>query len=166
MIITEPIGQRAGQRFVVQPNHSISWSDTVLIYIGILAVSVIVAGGFALLGLWMVLPFAGLEMMLVAVVLYRCALRARFYEIIAIDNDRIKIERNCNRPGQPISFQRYWARVQLVPPSRRNEASRLLVSSHGKSVEIGTWLNETEKKELADDLSRLINQNETNSIKH
>lgn len=166
MIITEPNGQQPGQRFVVQPNRSISWSDTVLVYIGIFAVSVVVAGGFALVGAWMILPFAGLEMLLVAVVLYRCALKARFYEIIAVDDDNIKIERNCNRPGEPISFQRYWARVQLVPPPRRNEASRLLVSSHGKSVEIGTWLNETEKQELADDLSRLINQNKTNSIKH
>jgi uncharacterized membrane protein len=166
VIITEPIGQRAGQRFVVQPNHSISWSDTVLIYIGILAVSVIVAGGFALLGLWMVLPFAGLEMILIAVVLYRCALRARFYEIIAIDDDHIWIERSCNRPGQPVSFQRYWARVQLVPPPRRNEASRLFVSSHGRREEIGTWLNEEEKKELAVDLSRLINTNETDSVKN
>ena len=163
MIITEPSGQEPTRRFVIRPNQSITWSDTVLIYVGILSVSSIVAIGFALLGLWMVLPFAGLEMVLIAVVFYRCALRARDYEVIAIDDDEIKIERQCRRPGESVSFQRYWARIRLVPPLRRNEASRLVVSSHGRSVEIGTWLNESEKKELAGSLSRLINDSETNN---
>ncbi len=132
--------------------------NTVLIFVGIFFVSAVIAVGFAVLGLWLILPFTGLELILVAVVFYRCALQAKDYEVIAIDDDEIIIKRGCRSPGESISFQRYWARVRLVPPERRNEATRLVVSSHGRSIEVGAWLNEFERKNLADDLSRLINE--------
>lgn len=58
-----------------------------------LAVSMTIATGFALAGAWPIMPFAGLEMLALGLALRMCARKARRYELIAIDEDRIEIRR-------------------------------------------------------------------------
>ena len=133
-----------------------AWKTTVRIYLLVLAVSIFIAIGFALMGLWLIIPFTGLEMALLAVGLYLCALRTQNYELIAVDEQHIKIERKHHAPGECVCFQRYWAQIKLVPPIYRNQPSRLLIQSYGRSEEIGSLLNEEEKTSLAQELDRLL----------
>lgn len=132
------------------------WKTTVRIYLLILVVSLSIAMGFALMGLWMIVPFTGLEMLVLAAVLYLCALRGRDYELIAVDENYINIEKEYRASGGNVQFQRHWARVVLEKPVYRNQSCRLIVCSHGRREEIGRWLNEEEKKHLARELRRAV----------
>ncbi|UCE90138.1 MAG: DUF2244 domain-containing protein [Pseudomonadota bacterium] len=127
-----------------------------IFFAGTAAVSITIATGFALAGAWPILPFAGMEMLLLGLALQMCTRKARRFELIAIDEDRIEIRRHAGGPRESFSFQRYWAQVTLVPPMNRSQASRLLIRSHGRSVEVGSWLDEQERRELASGLLQTI----------
>lgn len=156
MVTTSTDVTTSDQRFLIRPNRSMDWKSTVRIYLLILSVSVLIATGFALMGLWMIVPFTGMEMLLLAGAFYLCALRSRDYELIAVDENYISIEKEHGASGGRIRFQRHWARVDLEQPACRNQPSRLVVRSHGRSEEIGLCLNEEEKRHLARQLQRAI----------
>jgi uncharacterized membrane protein len=60
--------------------------------------------------------------------------------------------------GAPARFHPYWARVALVPGAWRNAPTRLLVRSHGREAEIGAFLNDEERSDLAQRLTKLLAQ--------
>ena len=53
-------------------------------------------------------------------------------------------------------FHPYWVRLALQQGRWRGWPSRLLVCSHGREVEIGAFLNEDERRALAQRLSALL----------
>lgn len=156
MVTSKCEQDRAKCRFLIQPNQSLTSYGMAMFFAIALAVSMTIATGFALAGAWPIMPFAGLEMLALGLALRMCARKARRYELIAIDDDRIEIRRAAGGPRESFSFQRYWAQVRLMPPVNRSHASRLLIRSHGRSVEVGSWLDEQERRELASGLQKTI----------
>lgn len=53
--------QNSLSRFVVTPNCSMSWRENKVLVAGLAIVSFGIAGAFAMRGLWVILPFAGIE---------------------------------------------------------------------------------------------------------
>lgn len=141
---------------VIRPNSSLSWRGTVAVFCSISLVSMVIALGFSLLGFWLILPFAGLEIAALAVGMYLGALRGQSREVISIRGDTIAVEKGRRRPEQTLAFQRGWARIELACPMRRGYPSRLLIRCQGREVEIGGCLNEAERSRLADYLRRWI----------
>ena len=125
-------------------------------YLGIVVVSFSIAFAFALKGIWMILPFAGLEMLALWLALYIVARRGTRWQSISVSGDSVDIEdRGINSQGRQ-SFQRAWARVELKKSDIKGHPSRLLLGSHGRTVELGGCLNETEKQRLAAELRQAL----------
>jgi uncharacterized membrane protein len=143
-------------RFVIRPNRSLSWKGTQLFFAGMCAVSFGIATGFALIGAWLVLPFAGLEMGVLGVCLYLGARRSAACEVVSIRDDVVEIQKGRRAPLQVCHFQRTWARVNMRRPVNGWLPSRLTIRSHGREVEIGADLNEDERESLATELRRVI----------
>ncbi len=148
-------GQR---RFVLQPNQAISWRATCYLFLSLLVVSGSIAIGLALMGFWLVLPFAGLELAAVAAGLYTVARRCQQREVILVDHESIRIERGRTAPEQSWLLAKAWAKVVLERCPKRWYPSRLLIRSHGQSVEIGGFLNEDERCRLAAELIRTLTE--------
>ena len=55
---------------VFQPNRAVSWRTNQIFLLLIGSLSALIAGGFALLGAWMILPFAGVEILLLVSLLW------------------------------------------------------------------------------------------------
>lgn len=128
-----------------------------LFFLGMFLLTVGIASGFALMGLWLILPFAGFEMLVLAGVLYAMDIRARRYESIAIHSERIDIVRNDGIAEETFTFQRYWARAQVLPAGQGGR-ERLMIHSHGSGVEVGGFLDEQERRTLASEFSRLLSE--------
>lgn len=143
-------------RFILRPNRSLSWRGSLLFYFSLLIISSSIAIGLALLGLWLVLPFAGLEMLALGIGLYVVACRCYECEVISINDDSIRIERGRDYPREQWTLGRMWARVVLERCPRAWYPSRLLIRSHGRSVEVGRFLDEEERQRLADELTRSL----------
>lgn len=143
----------ASRSFLIRPNRSLSWPEVVRFYLGMVVISFTIAFAFAVKGVWLILPFAGLEMLLLGIALYLVARKGASWQKVLIHGDAIEIAQQDSGRERQLTFQRAWARVELKPAPVRGHPSRLTIGSHGRSVEIGAYLNEREKKQLALDLS-------------
>ncbi len=156
MVAAECDAQTADCCVVIRPNCSLSWQRTVAVYCGICGVSLTIALGFALLGFWLILPFAGLELIALAIAFYLCAVRVNSREVISIKGGTVAVLRGLHQPEESTQLQRAWARVELAEPRQRGYPTRLLICSHGRKVEVGHCLNDRERRQLAEDLRRWI----------
>lgn len=143
-------------RFVIRPNRSLTWRQLQVFYLGIVGVSMGIAIWFAVLGLWPVLPFAGAELLLLGGALYANALRGARSEVISVGERAVEVEKGRHQPEEHWEFPRAWTRVRLLLPGVRWYPSRLVIGSHGRHVELGDFLNEEERRHLAEYLGRAI----------
>ena len=111
---------------------------------------------FAMVGLWLILPFAGLEFMALWYCFYLSFRQTEHCQVITIDGDSVKVESGRRRPEITEQFQRSWAQVRLAKSTHRWYPSRLTIRSHGREVEVGKFLSEEERIELAAELRREI----------
>ena len=144
--------------FVITPNQSMSWKQLSLAYSGIATVTLAVGCYFWIRGMTLVLPFSGLEVLLLGVALYMTAWRGGTREVITITDDSVLVETGRNKPQQRHDFRRYWTKVVLRRPWVAWYPSKLLLCSHGREVEVGGFLNEEERKGLAQVLRSAIHQ--------
>jgi len=143
-------------RYVIGPNHSLTWAQAKLIFAGLAAASLTAAVGFTLAGLWPILPFAGLELLGVGTCMYLCAGRGLHREVVTICGDTVQVEKGRRRPERRWSFPRAWAGVVMERPNIGWYPDRLFIRSHGRGVELGEFLNQEEKRQLARELSRSL----------
>lgn len=146
----------ANCQLVVRPNCSLSWRGTVTFYLGMCLVSLTIAGLFAAAGAWLVLPFAGIELLALGGALYVVALRADSREVIAIRGDTVEVQRGRYAPAERWSFQRCWVQVILRVPRRSGYPCRLVLRGNGHELEVGRCLDDAERRLLANELRRRI----------
>lgn len=103
---------------------------------------------FAMLGFWLVLPFAGLEIGLLAWALQVQRSREGDYETLVIDGDSVVLEWRTGRQSGRREMNRQWVRVvcDCSAPSRN---CRLCLSSHGHETEVGHYLSDEARQQLA-----------------
>ncbi len=112
---------------------------------------------FAYLGAWLVLPFAGLEALLLLVGTGIATLRSRRVEVLAISNDYIHLTVWKSHHANVQSFAKHWTQVKFVPGRTRHEPYILLLSNQGKVHQIGCDLPESVKRNLYLQLSNCLN---------
>ena len=139
-------------RYVLRPNRSASWSQIKIFFALIASVSVAIALVFTALGFWPVLPFAGAELIVLWCCLCQNTSAADTTEVIDIDAHTVAVARGRRTPQRRWRFARCWARIRLEPAPARLHPSRLLIGSHGRSVHLGSFLTEAERRALARDL--------------
>ena len=144
--------------FVIAPNQSMSWKELLWAYCCIAGVSLAIAIYFWVRGLTLVLPFSGLELLALGAALYITAWRGGAREVITITVDSVHVETGRDRPQLRHDFQRYWTRVVLRRPWVVWYPSKLLLCSRGREIEVGRFLNEEERRGLAEVLRSAINQ--------
>jgi uncharacterized membrane protein len=104
--------------------------------------------GFAVLGYWLVLPFAGLEIGLLAWALETMRKRESDYETLTIDGDAVVLEWRAGRQHGRRELNRHWVQVacDCAAPGKN---CRLRVRSHGCETEVGHHLSDEARLELA-----------------
>ncbi len=143
-------------RFVIRPNSSLSWRGNLLFFLGMVCISFGIAGVFAVMGYWVVLPFAGLEMTVLGGALLLCSLRASHCEVVSITGDTVEIITGRHKPEHIWTFNRHWAKVIISSPPIKGYPNRLALRSHGHELEIGACLNNEERQQLAKALDRAL----------
>ncbi|HEY5701297.1 MAG TPA: DUF2244 domain-containing protein [Gammaproteobacteria bacterium] len=152
--------QGEGCRFVIRPDRSLTWAQTKIVYLSLASACLIVATGFTVMGFWLVLPFAGAEVVALAAGFYLCALSGKTTEIVFIDGDRVAVEKGSAETRPVCEFKRGWAHIALLPARIQWYPSRLVIRSHGKQVQLGAFLTEAERRRLASELKRVISCDE------
>ena len=136
------------RRIIIRPNRSLTWEQTKIVYFCIASYSLAIAGVFAVMGFWPVLPFAGGEIAVLGVAFYVNALAGTSVQVVTVGGDIVKVEKERPGPRCEWRFHRAWARVD-IDRSSGARSSRLVVRSHGNEVVLGEFLTEAERAQLA-----------------
>ena len=144
------------ERIELAPNCSLTRHAAVVFFATVAFVTLSVAAIFVVQGYWPVLPFAGLELVVLGWALAASMRRRHWRERIEVSDDEIAIETALGGELTRVVFSRHWARIKLRAPFYALHPSRLTIESHGRSVEIGGFLNEEERRRLALRLKRLV----------
>ena len=143
-------------RFVLSPNCSISWRELILFYLVTCLVALAVGLFFMIQGLWLVLPFSGLEMLALGAGLYLASRKVYRKEVIVLDQNRTRVEKGVQRASDIWEFETPWIRLKDESSGSPDACRKLSLGSHGKYVEVGGFLDKSEKDELAFQLKDCI----------
>jgi uncharacterized membrane protein len=140
----------------IRPNCSLTVRSARVFFASACLVPFGMGGFLALKGFWPILPFAGLEMALLAWAL-KVSLERRFHsQTITVTESDVSIESRRRLSADRVVFPRHWAQVKLRRPAASLHPSRLTIESHGRQCELGSFLTEEERRGLAVRLQRLI----------
>lgn len=112
------------------------------------AVSLGIAIGFAIAGLWLVLPFAGLEILVLIFAFYAVQKSSACREVVSVIDENIIVETGRARAEKSCVFQRAWTQVLLQAPQIKGYPSRLLLRCGSRQVEVGACLSNDERQAL------------------
>lgn len=109
----------------------------------------VAAFGFFTIGAWPVSGFCGLQVGLFYGAMRMHDWTTRTAETVSLTPDRLHVRRMVpDGSVQEWAFMPYWLRVELTeekPPA----SGSLLLTSHGHSVALGTFLSEDERQAVA-----------------
>lgn len=144
-------GNAEAYTLTARRNNSLSTSGRYLVFGFIFIVSFGISIAFAVFGAWPVLPFAGLEMLVLFLAFHLVERRSDDYERLTLNRDRLLLERMERGKLGRFEFNRYWAHVVYDA-----EGNRLALRSHGREVEFGLYLTEEERMKLAQELKERL----------
>jgi uncharacterized membrane protein len=111
-------------------------------------ISIVAGTIFVLRGAWPVMGFFGLDVALVYLAFRINYRSARRQERIRLAEDALTVERvDVRGARRSWRFQPYWLRVTLE--EKPDESNRLTISSHGRSLVLGSFLGAGERRSLA-----------------
>ena len=133
---------------VLTPHRSLS-KRGFLILMSIISVVSFAAGlAFFMAGAWPVLGFFGLDVLLIYFAFKLNYHAGRAYETVAITGNTLTVTKVlASGRTRQFTFNPYWARVDLR--SQPGRASVLRLTSHGRSLIVGSFLSEDERLEFA-----------------
>lgn len=143
---------------ILTPHRSLSPRGFLLLMLIISAVSFTTGMIFYFAGAWPVLGFFGLDVLLIYIAFKLNYRAGRAYETVSITGNELTVTKVLpSGRSRSWTFNPYWARVEVF--SRPGRASRLLLTSHGRALVIGSFLSEDERLEFADALRNALAEN-------
>ena len=129
-------------------NCSMSPRQVALAYGALCLFTCMIAGAFALRGMWLVLAFAALETCAVGAAMLHYARHALDHEHIALSDGCLLVERIEGGACEQVRLDPYWTRISL--PSARQRLIR--IESRGIRLEVGGFVPEETRRKVADEL--------------
>jgi len=158
---TDTTSRRFRETLTIWPHRSLSPRGFLLVMTALGVLAFCIGLGFFLLGAWPVIGFLGLEILVVWCAFkinYRAAKQRQHLTATAT---KLKIE-NVSPAGErdTTELPTAWVKVELTPRDAPDTHSRhrqkLLVRSHGRTAEIGTFLHPAETPKLARDVGQMV----------
>ena len=136
---------------ILYPHRSLSPKGFLMLMLCIIFVSFSIGAFFMLKGAWPVFGFFGLDVLLVYIAFKVNYHNAKRYEKIRLwENSLIIKKKSDNGKSNTWKFNPYWVRLEMKKSQSRS--SDLNLSSHGKTISIGSFLSNQEKEEVANTL--------------
>lgn len=134
-----------GAEFMYFRRHcsSLDWRLLYMVFGSLALFSVLVAAVFAVAGAWLIIPFAGIEIVALGLAAWWTLRCEGDFERLAFDGDRILVEIREQGLSRRFEFNRCWARLVT------GNAGAVALRSHGREIAIGRFCGEESRQELA-----------------
>src|ERR1700691_4775288 len=113
------------QRIELAPNCSLKPAGAVVFFASTCLFSLAFALVFVLQGLWPVLPFWALEMLVLGLALRTSMRRGKYTQTVLITDSQISLVTHSRRGTQKQELARHCAKVRLRSPPRGHATGRL-----------------------------------------
>ncbi|HJS78572.1 MAG TPA: DUF2244 domain-containing protein [Burkholderiales bacterium] len=130
-------------------NCSMSPADLARVFAALAALVLAIGAGFAAAGAWLVLPFAGLEVLLLGAAFVLHARHAADYERIELQSGRLEVE--VTEADRVTRYQLQNARVSM-------EEGRVVLRDAKEEIEIGRHIGAEARAELVAELEKTLIQ--------
>jgi uncharacterized membrane protein len=99
--------------------------------------------------------FALLDTLIVAMALRWVWVLGERYELIALNEQHLQVRRSSQPQSWAFDAHPYWVKMQL---EKASQGQRVVLTSQGKEIEVGSFLAPDERSELAERLKTLLAQ--------
>jgi uncharacterized membrane protein len=135
---------------ILKRNCSMSPAGLAKVFSALALLVLAIGTGFALAGAWLVLPFAGLEILLLGAAYLMYARHAADYERIELGGDRLTVEVADGEQSHCYQLDARRVRVRIEGDER------LLLQEAKQELEIGRHLGAEARAEFAAELARRL----------
>jgi len=129
----------------LQPNRSATWAQTKFLMWSFAIFVSSIATAWAFVGAWVVLPFAGVEVLALVLVMYMVSRATYQWQSIELTEEQFKIE---NSKRATVTFLRSTTHLYFYEDVSHGRLPRLVFKTTSHMYEIGDFLNESDKTEL------------------
>jgi uncharacterized membrane protein len=133
---------------VAEPNRSASWQANKWALVAMCSLSGVIAGAFAFIGAWPILPFAGIEMAALGGALYYVCWKLRYRHVVTFNGEQVRIQKGHYHPRQDWCFERHRTRILITTTQHPWDAPRISLSHRGEDVSLGEFLNKDDAEKL------------------
>lgn len=141
---------------VLSPNMSVRWRDNVRFLYVVCGIAMCIGISFALSGMWMVLPFTGLEVIALIAVVYCVAHKCHRIEVIRVADGCVCVEQGYKQPQSSWSSDLFWTRLIVLPQERPWHPLRIFLRGRDNQIEVGAFLNDDDKRILIKQLRQFV----------
>lgn len=141
---------------VLSPNLSVRWRTNVIFLYIVCSFALIIGVSFAMIGMWMILPFTGLEVLALVTVVYYVAHKCHRIEVIHVSDEEVLVERGYRRPQSNWSSETFWTRMIVSRQERPWHPLRVFLRGRDGQIEIGAFLNDDDKRILIKQLRQFV----------
>lgn len=137
-----------------RPNSSLTANSKFKVILMLSIIPILIGIGFSMIGVWLVMPFVGLELAALAYAFYYINAHENDYESITIDDEKLEIKTCYRGEVKHKSLNPYW--TKLVQRELANGELELGLISHGKEILVGKYLTREQRETIAEQLKKRI----------
>jgi uncharacterized membrane protein len=130
----------------LQPNRSANWQQNKIIMMVMAAFVMIIAIVWSVAGAWLILPFAGFEVGLLAFLMYRVSYSTYQKQIIIIDKDTLTFAAGVYYQKSHFTFNKHKLIVRTTEPKTDYEQTLITLEDELQKVVVGEFLNQQERQ--------------------
>lgn len=129
---------------ILKPNRSASWLEVkwFIAVIGFFVISIALI--WSMFGAWVILPFAGLEVGLLGLLMYRVSLNCHAKQVITIATQEIIVECGIKRPTFSWQFAKKDTHLNIIEAETSFDRPKMILSDEKVSLKLGDFLNQND----------------------
>jgi uncharacterized membrane protein len=141
---------------VLRPNPPMSPRALGIVLGVVAAINIAFVVGFLSRGAWPIAPFMGADVALLAWAFHSSRIAARAFEHVRVTTSELFVTRHPARgQAEDVLLNPYWVSVHLEQPE--DMPRKLTLHSHGKSMQLGSFLGPRERLSFALALKAALN---------
>jgi uncharacterized membrane protein len=139
-------------QLILTPNRSANWVQTKHLLYVLAGTSLGIATAWSFLGAWVILPFAGFEVGLLAFLMHRVCFATYQQQVIRLQNNDVFIQLGVYKPARGWRLNKACTRVIVTEPQHPDDPIGLSIKDDQYTVELGAFLSVDDKQYLLDEL--------------
>lgn len=140
---------------VLRPNRSLTWlqSKWILVFIGGFCLSIAVV--WSLLGAWFILPFAGLEVGLLVIVMYLTSRATYQKQLLIFQSQQIYFRQGRGQRVKQCALARDSSVATWIETNHPEDVRQLYLVDGQRRIRIGEFLNLEDQNQLLELFEKL-----------